>query len=256
LDPVSHTEQRHSPATTRLELSGSIAPWRVTRALATVVAALLLLSVAGQLARRLLPDLPGRDLVAAVFDLDGEWNLPALYQMLSMLACAALLWLIARAEQLGGGRSARQWRLLSLLFVGLALDELLGFHETLNGHLQLGAVSRFTRFSWVAFGVAFAAAVALAFSRFLARLPAATRRRFLLAGAIFLAGSVGVEAFGGHLSKTLGQDSLVYLASADAEEALAMAGIVVFLRALVEHLCRDTSAVVLELRVDDERPPP
>jgi hypothetical protein len=253
---TEQTGQRQSGAATRLELSGSIPPWRVTRALAVVVASLVLLSVACQLARRLLPDFPGRDLVASVFDLDGEWNVPALYSTLSILVCAALLWLIARAEQFGGSRPARQWRLLSLLFVGLALDELLGFHETLNGHLQLGAVSRFTRFSWVAVGAVFAVAVALALSGFLARLPAATRRGFLIAGAIFLTGALGVEAVGGHLSRTLGQDSLVYLATADVEETLEMVGIVVFLQALLAHLRRVASAVVLELRVDDERPAP
>jgi hypothetical protein len=248
---MAQTEQRRSGATTRLELSGSMSPPRVTRVLSGVVASLVLLSVASQLARRLLPDFAGRDLATSVFDLDGEWNLPAIYQALSMLACATLLWLIARAEQLGGSRLARRWRLLSLLFVGLALDELLGFHEALNAHLQLGAMSRFTRFSWVAVGAAFAAAVALLFSGFLVRLPAATRRGLLLAGAIFLAGSLGVEAVGGHLSRTLGQDSLVYLATVDIEEALEMAGIVVFLYTLLAHLRRILSAVVLELRVDE-----
>ncbi|HZD01191.1 MAG TPA: hypothetical protein VFA46_13695 [Actinomycetes bacterium] len=71
-----------------------------------------------------------------------------------------------------------------------------------------------------------------------------------------LAGSLGVEAVGGHLSRTLGQDSLVYLTAADAEEALEMAGILVFLQALLAHLRRVASAVVLELRVDDGRPLP
>jgi hypothetical protein len=35
-----------------------------------------------------------------------------------------------------------------------------------------------------------------------------------------------------------------------------MVGIVVFLRALLAHLRQDASAMVVELRVDDERPVP
>src|SRR5262245_2945446 len=125
-------------------VSAPVSPARTARALAWVVAGLVLLSVATQAARALLPDFPGRDQLAILFGLDAEWNVPTIYSAATLLACAALLDLTGRVERLDGRPSASGWRPLALVFVGLALDELLGFHELLNEHLDLGAVNSLT----------------------------------------------------------------------------------------------------------------
>jgi hypothetical protein len=48
-------------------------------------------------------------------------------------------------------------------------------------------------FFWVVPGTAFVFIVLLAYLRFLAHLPQTTRRLFLLAGALFVLGSLGLE---------------------------------------------------------------
>jgi hypothetical protein len=239
----------------RLELDISLSPGRVARLLALVVAILTLLSAMGWLAVLLLPDFPLRDFTARLFDVDKEMNIPSVYSTLAILACSALLAVIARSERLvRGSRHGRHWRLLSLVFLGLAFDELLSFHEELVGRLDLGAFSRFTLFSWVVVGAGLVVAAAVVFSGFLMRLPAATRRRFLLAGALFVGGSLGVEVVGGHLASLDGKDTLAYMVATHVEEALEMAGIVVFLYALLLYLRRVTHTVVVELHLDGEGP--
>jgi hypothetical protein len=226
----------------------------VARLLARVVAALTLLSVLGRLAVLVLPDFPLRDFTARLFDLDQEMNIPTVYSTLAILTCSALLAAIARSQRLiNGVRHDRHWWALSLIFLALALDELLSFHEELTGRLEFGALSRFTLFSWVALGAGFVLAVAAAFSRFLMRLPTTTRRLFLLAGSLFVAGAIVMEAVGGYYGGPGRQDSLAYLVVSHVEEVLEMAGIVVFIYALLSFLRRTTPVVVVRLHIEDER---
>lgn len=251
---VRGTKQR-SRAGTTLELYGSFSPWRVACLLALVVAVLTLLSVMGRLAVLFLPDFPLRDFTARLFDLDQEVNVPTVYSTLTILVCSALLAVIARSERLmRGSRHGRQWRLLSLIFLGLAFDELLSFHEELTDRVDVDTLSGFTRFSWVVVGGSLVVVLAVAFGRFFTRLPAITRRLFLLAGTLFVGGSIGIEVAGGYYGGPGRQDSLPYVVAAHVEEVLEMAGIVLFIYALLSYLRRVTPTVVVELHIEGEGP--
>lgn len=243
---------RRGAAGARLELACSVSPGRVAHLLALVVAVLTVLSVTGQLAVLFLPDFPLRDFAARLFYLDQEMNVPTIYSTFAILLCSALLEVIARSQRWAGG--SRHWRALSLIFVGLAVDELLSFHEELIDRVHVDSLSRFTAFSWVVVGAGFVVIVAVAFSRFLRRLPAATRRLFLLAGALFVGGSVVIEALGGYYGGSGRQDTLAYVVVAHAEELLEMAGIVVFIYALLSYLRRAAPTVVLRLHIEREGP--
>ena len=256
MDPAWGTDRR-SAAGARLALAWSTSPWRVARLLAVVVAVLTLLSVVGRLAVLVLPDFPLRDFTARLFDLDHELNVPTTYSALAIFGCSALLAVIARSQRLvRGAGHGRHWQVLSLIFLGLAFDELLSFHEELTGRVDFGAFSRFTVFSWVVVGAGLVVVLAVAFSRFLMRLPATTRRLFLLAGVLFVGGSIGMEVLGGHYGGPGRQDSLAYVVVAHVEEVLEMAGIVVFVYALLSYLRRATPAVVVHLHLEGEGPSP
>jgi hypothetical protein len=254
MNSVQRTEQR-SRASTTLELSGALSPRRVAWLLALVVAVLTLLSILGRLAVVFLPDFPLRDFIARLCDLDREVNVPTIYSTLTILVCSALLAVIARSERLmRGSHHGRQWRLLSLIFVGLALDELLSFHEELTDRVHLGTLSRFTQFSWVVVGGCLVVVLTLVFGRLLLRLPPVTRRLFVLAGTLFVGGSIGMEVAGGYYGGPDRQDSLPYVVAAHVEEVLEMAGILVFIYALLSYLRRATPTVVVELHIDGEGP--
>ena len=248
---VRRTEER-SPAGATLELHSSLSPRRVASLLAVVVTCLTLLSIMGRLAVSLLPDFPLRDFTARLFDLDQEVNVPTVYSTLTILICSALMAVIARSELMLGSRHGRPWRLLSLVFLGLALDELLSLHEELTDRVDIGMLNRFTRFSWVVVGSCLVVVLAIAFGRFFLRLPPMTRRLFLLAGLLFVGGSIGVEAIGGYYGGPDGQDSLPYVIVAHVEEVLEMAGIVVLIYALLSYLRRVTPTVVVELQLDGD----
>ena len=251
MSPVRRTEERRRAGAT-LELHGSLSPRRVACLLAVAVTCLTLLSIMGRLAVILLPDFPLRDFTARLFDLDQEVNVPTVYSTLTILICSALMAVIARSELMLGSGQGRPWRLLSLIFLGLALDELLSLHEELTDRVDIGMLNRFTRFSWLVVGGCLVVLFAVAFGRFFLHLPSRTRRLFFLAGMLFVGGSLGMEAIGGHYGGPGRQDSLSYVIVAHVEEVLEMAGIVVFIYALLSYLRRVTPTIVLELRIGGE----
>lgn len=76
----------------------------------------------------------------------------------------------------------------------------------------------------------------LAYLRFLAALPARTRNLFLLAGAIYVAGALGVEMIGGRHAFVFGRYNFAYTMIATLEEFLEMLGILLFVQALLSYM--------------------
>lgn len=170
--------------------------------------------------------------LARLFDLGAERNIPTLYSSAALLCCAALLALIASAKNNG---ESRQWWGLALIFCFLCADEAFAFHERLIHPLQtLFNVSGPLYYAWVIpYGILVGLFVAL-YGGFTLRLPSATRRLFLLAGAMYLSGALGFELIEGIYSSRAGDTLFAVLIT--FEECLEMSGIIVFIYALMSYL--------------------
>ncbi len=127
--------------------------------------------------------------------------------------------------------------MLALIFSGLSVDEVASVHEVAMEPLRslLGARG-LPYFTWVVPGAAFVLAVGLAYLRFVLRLPALTRRRFVVAGGLFVGGALGLELAEGWVADALGHRTPAFAALVALEETLEMAGLVVFVHALLCHL--------------------
>jgi len=90
-------------------------------------------------------------------------------------------------------------------------------------------------FAWVIPGIALVLVLGLFFLRFLLSLPATTRRRFLIAATLYLGGALGVELIGGQYAELHGFESFTYSMIATVEESLEMAGLILFIRALLKY---------------------
>jgi len=223
-------------ATTPLLLQVSKHQW--TRVLVGCVVGLHLLNIPAVLFRFVWP-LPGTHYYVEFFGVSSEGKLPTFYSGLSLLAVAALLGLIWAHERRQHGPLRRYWALLALIFVVLAMDEMLSIHEATTEvirsrlHIENGWFYN----AWVIPGGVALALVAVTSVRVLVRLPARTRTFVLIAGAVYVSGAVVLEMAGGAYASTHGTD-LAYGALASVEEMLEMAGIVVMLYALMDHLER------------------
>ena len=173
-----------------------------------------------------LPDLD-EDLVG-LFSLSYEGNLPTWYSSALLLACAVTLAVIAQSAP----RHARYWSLLSAVFGYLSIDEAVGLHEQLNDLVHLGGP---LYFGWIVPAGIAVLLLAAAYLRFLRALPAETRRRFVVAGALYVGGALLMEVPLGLWTEARGDADLGYALIDFAEESLEMIGATLFLLALLRH---------------------
>ena len=193
------------------------------------------------MARLLTGDVPVLDAVMFLFYVDGEGTVPAMYSGAVILACAALLGLVARLERRVAGQF-RHWVLLALAVGWVGLDELFAFHERSMEPVRraLGIDGGAFHYAWVVPAMVLLAALGLTLLGFLRRLPARTRRDFLIAGMIFVCGGLGVEMLSAAVATSStspdAHRTWPIVALATVEEALEMIGMALFLAALLRHV--------------------
>lgn len=224
-------------------------PATIAAALASVAAGLVLASLAGQYARFALAADPDRGLVR-LFDMGTEGNVPTWYQSTLLLGCAVLLAVICAARRARADRFARHWLALSILFALLSLDEAAAIHEMLGRRppaLDPGSLEVLW-YAWLVPAVPAIAALGWAYLRFVVALPRRTRALLLLAGSVYLAGSVGLEA-ASHVYGTYARTDVLGQVLSTLEEALESAGTILFAYTLLAYMRDEGIGVgVLEAR--------
>ena len=170
---------------------------------------------------------PAVERLVAFLSLSHEANLPTWYASSLLLVDALLLGAIARRAP------DRRWAVLAAIFGYLSLDEAVELHEHLGGLFATGGV---LYFDWVIPAGAALLLLGAAYLPFLRRLPAATRRAFVLAAVLYVGGALLMELPLGWWTERAGDENPVYAALDLVEESLELAGASVFLLALRDHL--------------------
>ena len=185
--------------------------------------------------------------------LDVEHSLPAWYSSVLMLGIGAVLALIARLLRREGGRDTRRWSLLALIFVAMAVDEAVSFHEVLIDPVRnLVNGSGIFHFAWVIPGAIGVFALGLYFLPFLLRLPRRVSWLFVASGALYVGGALGLEMVGGAMADAFGTASPAYIAAFVVEEGLEIAGLTAFLLSLFAFIgARDVNRAMLVLEGRD-----
>ena len=173
-----------------------------------------------------------------IFDMDQEATAPAWFESCLFLITAALLALIGHLSKTASPKGSAHWGFLSWVFVYLSLDEMISIHELLNRPVRqlLGITSGPLYYAWVIPGMVIVLALAAYCWRFLLSLPRAYLFRFTIAAAVFNVGAMGMELAGADLKSSFGKTHPYYLISVGLEEALEMAGVLIFIAALLDWL--------------------
>lgn len=181
-----------------------------------------------------------------LFYVDAERNIPTGFSTLLLLLAALLLAVITVLKRKQTGFPVSYWAVLSFGFLFMAADEAWSFHEGLMepmrqllGDGKLGVLY----FAWVIPGIALVLVLALFFLRFLLRLPAKTRLNFLLAATLYIGGTIGVELIGGRFAELHGIRNLTYSMIVTVEESLEMAGVIIFIWALLVYIADNCKEV-------------
>jgi hypothetical protein len=232
----------------------ALVPAAITQFLLRVVACLVTISFLCQMTLLFLPDYPSRDYFARAFSVDAELNVPTVYSALALLFSSILLGAIAHAKNLDGDRYKQHWKVLSLIFLYLSLDEAAQFHELLIYPMQkLLNATGFLYFTWV---VPFAFLVViflLSYIKFLFHLPIATKKLFVAACVLYIGGAIGMEMLGGNRAYHEGMQTISYLIFATIEESCEMLGIVVFIHALMSYIKTYLGGVSWQISLEKNR---
>lgn len=181
----------------------------------------------------------------ALFDLNGEQNIPAWFSTLNLITCAALLTVIGTAKRREKEKFAVQWFILAGIFLFLGFDEAFAIHEELNAPLRsalgLGgfqldpdATSLFY-YSWVIpYGI-LTIIVGLLYIPLLLRLPARIRMGFVAAGFMYVTGALVLEMVEGWYQSAY-TARLGYVVLYVTEEALELGGVVLFINSLLTYM--------------------
>ena len=222
----------------------SISSRKVIQLLIFVLLILTLANIAVQSARFLL-DRGGLWGVTRLFDINEENNIPTWYSSIQLLLCSALLGLIAAVKYQHRDRYAKQWKGLSIIFLLLSIDETSSIHELLIPTGKVIDGSGFLYFFWVVPGMLFVLSLALIYWKFLTHLPFRTRMLFLISGAIFVPGAIGMEMLGAKffvmnsdvsfMDSASGWKGMTMALILAIEEFLEMVGVTVFLYALLSY---------------------
>ncbi len=206
----------------------------VRRVAAVLAATTITLSVASY-AMHLISRALDVEAIAAL-DVGDEVSLATWFQTL-LLTVAALVLLLggvrARQEQ----KSTHGWFFLSVVMLGLSVDEAVSFHERLGSALRdLVGAGGVLYYVWVVPALVFVAIVAVVEVGWIRRLPNPTKRFVILAGVIFVAGAAGLELVAGVGDEVHGTETLTSITLSALEECAEMAGISIFVVALLHHL--------------------
>lgn len=216
----------------------SLSPSRILAALLVTIATLAALHVVDMFIHYRIIEL--HFLIRDLFDLNEEQSFGTWFSAVLLLATGVLLF-AASGQSAETRTSPVFWRLLGLGFCLLSLDEVVGLHESLNTAVD---------FSWTLPGMIVAGLAGLAFVPFVFSLPAKTRWLFILAGAIYLSGAIGMEKIGEEFGQRDLFDTLEYGLLTAFEELLEMTGVAVMAYAVLDYLADPSEARVrMALRV-------
>ena len=231
---------------TRIALS----PRAVTLVLGASVCFLVLAHAAGQLMKYWggYPTVYG---LVPLFDLNAEQSVPTFFAAAQLLLAALLLAVIAVVKKRSAAPYAAHWMVLALTFLYMAIDEAAGIHEWLAYPVQdlLGhRASGVLYFAWVVPGIIVTAGFAVWFLRFYLHLPLATRIPVLLAASLFIGGALGVELVEGRHADLHGADNLTFSMIVMVEEACELAGITLFIDALLNYIAATFGEIAFVLK--------
>ncbi|GAB3467652.1 hypothetical protein AB1207_12470 [Kineococcus endophyticus] len=164
-------------------------------------------------------------------DVNAETNLPSWYSAVLLTVTGLVTFEVGRQALVEGRRWAWHWMVLGAGFCYLSLDELVALHERFVGPMTaVVGDSGVFKYAWVAAALPAVVLVALFYARFLLALPRRTAALVLLAGALYVGGSVGLEMVANALSDSgFSEQGLLLGTLQTVEEACEMVGPALFL---------------------------
>lgn len=165
-----------------------------------------------------------------ILDPDTEFSLYTWFSTFNLLFAASMLFFAGIEKWKSKQSFSIHVFLLSLIFLALAFDEALSFHEKISGTVKsLFNASGVFYFAWVIPALALLLIGLILYLPFIWSLTPRIRYPMMLSAFIFLSGAVGMEMLAGPYVAQHGVETLTYRLMANLEETLEGLGIAVFI---------------------------
>lgn len=170
-------------------------------------------------------------------NVDAELSVPAFFAVVLLLIASGLSWFVGH-NQPSHDSFANRWAFLAFVFLFLAMDECIGFHEYLNGSTfkAYQSMSKYLRWTWVIPYTVVTITFFVLYVPFLRSLPVRVAGMMVMAGAIYVAGAVGVEMLGAGFYTIEGKNSLSYKLTTHLEEMMEMTGLILFIYSQTDYI--------------------
>lgn len=192
------------------------------------------------------------------FHLGQEGNLPTYISALYLLSAGFLLALITRHERQNGSKTAPYWMGLTVGFFLMSFDEATQIYEGVIGvgiSPVFGGGEGIWHYGWYIPFIPIVLIIAFLYISFLRRLPSKYARLFVLAGVIFVGGSIGVEMMEAYIQSYQIEGGAMFL-SMLIEESCEMLGVVLFIYALLSYIAEHRITCRLGARSTEKAPLP
>ncbi|MDJ0552849.1 MAG: hypothetical protein QNJ68_00065 [Microcoleaceae cyanobacterium MO_207.B10] len=186
-----------------------------------------------------------------LLNLDREMNIPTWYSGLMLISCGFIIRGIYFAKKADSDRFSQQWKILSIIFFVLAIDEIVSIHEILIIDDLADALNlpSFWHSVWVIPGTILVAIFIWKYWKFIRYLPKPLRRYFLIGISLYIGGALGMEKVGGVYDGIDGQQNLFYAMLATIEEVMEMMGCVVFIYGFLTYLGELKAAIQVDFLI-------
>jgi hypothetical protein len=212
-------------------------PRKITLILAALAIVLIFASIMGDILEYSIPNDRAAIRFNKKFNVDLEMTVPTYFNALILLFSGVLLTIIALLKRKTRDPNTIHWFILAFLFWFMAMDETISLHEFLIKPLRDAFnTSGFLYFAWVIVAIPLLIMLALTYRKFIQALPKWARILILLAGTIYVASALGIEMVGGWYFERFGGNQIPYIVLTTIEETLEMAGILIFIYALLRYL--------------------
>ncbi|MEJ2003444.1 MAG: hypothetical protein P8X57_00420 [Cyclobacteriaceae bacterium] len=128
-------------------------------------------------------DWPLYENFAKIFHLNAEQSIPAYFSTILLFISSILLWVIGKVADTDSGK----WKLLSVLFLMMSVDEMASLHEKLIPLMRsLTGENQFFYWGWTIPAALFMIIFGIIFFPFWKRLPGMTRKGMIDVGGHYL----------------------------------------------------------------------
>ncbi|WP_224996776.1 hypothetical protein [Cesiribacter sp. SM1] len=229
-------------------------PKKITYCLGAIICLLVLANIAGMIGYYYFGHNTSYYTIE-YFKLSSEKNFPTYFSSAQLLFCAILLAVIANIRKKQAAGDFWHWLGLSAILLFLSADESIMIHEVIAEKVRntLNTTGVFY-FAWIIPYSFLVLAVAVAYIPFLLKLPAAVKKTIVLAGSVFVAGALGLEAVESYYFTTTGKRGLVFDTLTTIEETMEMAGILIFLHALLCYIDQSLGGISIQISSQNSQP--